>query len=198
MRIFRYIMSTGDADRLDVDEEMAKCVEELCRTQGPLNDYRYFAMHYNAMGCCYEFACNRELANKVMEIYHDWDKTNNGRNNMTLKGWTDSFSAKIQEATDDLYDKIFGKEEPKMPIKYNHSAYRIPVPVKIINHGPATIVFWDDKTKTVVKCSDNDEFDPDMAITMACLKKMVGDEAYAKAKQMGHKKKIQNMIEWKD
>ena len=69
--------------------------------------------------------------------------------------------------------------------------------MKIINQGPATIVFWDDKTKTIVKCSDNDEFDPDMAITMACLKKMVGDEAYAAAKQMGHRKRVQNMIEWK-
>lgn len=95
------------------------------------------------------------------------------------------------------YTTILDKKEYNMPVKCNYNPCRIPTPVKIINQGPATIVFWNDKTKTVVKCSSHDEFDIDMAITMACLKKMVGDEAYAAAKQMGHKKRIKNMIEWK-
>lgn len=189
MRIFRYIVSTEEADRVDVDEEMAKCIEELCRTQGPLNDYRYFAMHYNARECCYEFACNRELANKVMEIYHGWRKTNTGRNNMTFSARKENITMTYDEYIKHRINSAFGQ---------SGVAVKTPVPVKIINQGPATIVFWDDKTKTIVKCSGNDEFDPDMAITMACLKKMVGDEAYAAAKQMGQKKRIQNMIEWKD
>ena len=42
--------------------------------------------------------------------------------------------------------------------------------------GPATIVFWSDGTKTVVKCRKGDKFDPEKGIAMACAKKLLGNE----------------------
>lgn len=42
--------------------------------------------------------------------------------------------------------------------------------------GPATIVFWTDGTKTVVKCRKGDNFDPEKGIAMACAKKLLGNE----------------------
>lgn len=42
--------------------------------------------------------------------------------------------------------------------------------------GPATIVFWTDGTKTVVKCRNGDKFDPEKGIAMACAKKLLGNE----------------------
>ena len=42
--------------------------------------------------------------------------------------------------------------------------------------GPATIVFWTDGTKTVVKCRKGDKFDPEKGIAMACAKKLMGNE----------------------
>ena len=42
--------------------------------------------------------------------------------------------------------------------------------------GPATIVFWTDGTKTVVKCRKGDKFDPEKGIAMACAKKLLGNE----------------------
>ena len=47
-------------------------------------------------------------------------------------------------------------------------------PDKIIHNGPATIVFWPDGTKTVVKCSENDIYDPFDAFTAALAKKIYG------------------------
>ena len=47
-------------------------------------------------------------------------------------------------------------------------------PEKIVHNGPATIVFWPDKTKTVVKCSENDIYDPFDAFTAALAKKIYG------------------------
>lgn len=44
----------------------------------------------------------------------------------------------------------------------------------VIFNDPATIVFWTDGTKTVVKCSDMDEFDPEKGIAMALAKKVLG------------------------
>lgn len=47
---------------------------------------------------------------------------------------------------------------------------------KVIFNGPATIVFWGDGTKTVVKCSKDDEFDPEKGLAMAIAKKFFGNE----------------------
>lgn len=47
---------------------------------------------------------------------------------------------------------------------------------KVIFNEPATIVFWGDGTKTVVKCSKDDEFDPEKGLAMAIAKKFFGNE----------------------
>ena len=44
---------------------------------------------------------------------------------------------------------------------------------RIIFHNPATIVYWNDGTKTVVKCS-GEEFDEEKGLTMAWMRKLYG------------------------
>lgn len=46
---------------------------------------------------------------------------------------------------------------------------------KVIFNDPATIVFWADKTKTVVKAYE-DKFDPEKGLTMAITKKALGNQ----------------------
>lgn len=46
---------------------------------------------------------------------------------------------------------------------------------KVIFNEPATIVFWSDKTKTVVK-AENDTFDPEKGLAMAIAKKALGNQ----------------------
>ena len=49
-------------------------------------------------------------------------------------------------------------------------------PIKnVIYDGPATIVFWADGTKTVVKC-DGEEYDPEKGLAMAMVKKALGNK----------------------
>lgn len=45
----------------------------------------------------------------------------------------------------------------------------------VIFNDPATIVFWTDGTKTVVKCQDGDTFDPEKGLAMAFVKKIFGN-----------------------
>ena len=45
---------------------------------------------------------------------------------------------------------------------------------KVIFNNPATIVFWSDGTKTVVKCGKNDIYDPEKGLAMAVAKKYLG------------------------
>lgn len=46
---------------------------------------------------------------------------------------------------------------------------------KVLHNAPATIVFWMDGTKTVVKAV-NEEYDPEKGIAMAYVKKMLGNK----------------------
>lgn len=41
-------------------------------------------------------------------------------------------------------------------------------------NGPATIVFFDDNTKIVIKCTDTDIFDPEKAVMICVLRKALG------------------------
>jgi hypothetical protein len=53
-----------------------------------------------------------------------------------------------------------------------------PIPKKVIYNYPATIVFWDDGTKTVVKCRKGELPDLDTAIAYAVCKKIYGNMSY--------------------
>lgn len=46
---------------------------------------------------------------------------------------------------------------------------------KVIFNNPATIVFWADGTKTVVK-AENEDFDPEKGLAMAIAKKALGNK----------------------
>lgn len=47
---------------------------------------------------------------------------------------------------------------------------------KVIFNPPATIVYWFDGTKTVVKAQDGDIFDKEKGFAMACAKKFFGNQ----------------------
>ena len=59
---------------------------------------------------------------------------------------------------------------------YGISSSHIPEIKNVIFNNPATIVFWEDGTKTVVKCQDGDEFDPEKGLAMAIAKKAYGNK----------------------
>lgn len=59
---------------------------------------------------------------------------------------------------------------------YGIGSSRIPEIKNVIFNDPATIVFWEDGTKTVVKCQNGDEFDPEKGLAMAIVKKAYGNK----------------------
>ena len=81
---------------------------------------------------------------------------------------------------------LFNADEIACDDKYNyrirrHGAYQNykkgppPPPAasikNVIFNPPATVVYWSDGTKTVVKCSVNDKFDPEKGLAMAIAKR---------------------------
>lgn len=51
----------------------------------------------------------------------------------------------------------------------------MPSLTKVISSGPATIAFWDDGTKTVVKCQEGDTYDAEKGILYAILRKCMSN-----------------------
>lgn len=47
---------------------------------------------------------------------------------------------------------------------------------KVIFSDPATIVLWEDGTKTIVKVQEGDTFDPEKGLAMAISKKALGNK----------------------
>ena len=60
--------------------------------------------------------------------------------------------------------------------RVNCKGFGTPQIKKLIFNPPATIVFWNDGTKTVVKCQNYEEFDPEKGLAMALFKKMHGNK----------------------
>ena len=80
-----------------------------------------------------------------------------------------------------FYDIRNGTEVPRNTYRnilnstYGIGSLRIPEIKNVIFNDPATIVFWEDGTKTVVKCQDGDEFDPEKGLAMAISKRIYGN-----------------------
>lgn len=48
---------------------------------------------------------------------------------------------------------------------------------EVIYSNPATVILWDDNTKTVAKCHPEDEYNPETGLTVCVLKKLIGGVA---------------------
>jgi hypothetical protein len=47
---------------------------------------------------------------------------------------------------------------------------------RVMFNPPATIIFWSDDTKTVVKCQEGDTYNPETGFALAYLKKLLGND----------------------
>lgn len=83
-----------------------------------------------------------------------------------------------------LYEpKSFSKEidwlaSAALGMKYLENKVNREIDMKIKNvifNYPATVVLWEDGTKTVVKCGDHDVFDQEKGLAMAIAKKALGN-----------------------
>lgn len=43
-------------------------------------------------------------------------------------------------------------------------------------NAPVTVVMWEDGTKTIVRCGENDDYDPEKGLAMAYAKKALGNK----------------------
>ena len=93
--------------------------------------------------------------------------------NAYTKAIADYFSRKDNLTTEDratakcLINSIYGVESIN-----SMSVFLI----RVIYNDPATITFWSDGTKTIVKAQPGDIFDPEKGLAMAVVKKACGNK----------------------
>lgn len=81
-------------------------------------------------------------------------------------------------------------DEIKKLIRANDLIKRNAIRIReVIFSGPATIVFWEDGDKTVVKCMNGDPLNYEMGIAMCTLKKLFGEEGYR-----NYKKRVKELL----
>ena len=95
----------------------------------------------------------------------------NGKINLTMENGRD-FSFNKGEV---VYHQagncwIMTKREKKSTNKVTFASIK-----RVIFNPPATIVFWSDGSKTVVKCSKSEAFDPEKGLAMAIAKRAQGN-----------------------
>ena len=108
-------------------------------------------VHY----CC---VCGAKLEEKEMI---DYDKP---LGKVTSWIWDDSGST----------IKVTLKSECSLMDWYRICGMNVPMIRDVIFNYPATIIIWGDGKKTVVKCSDNDEWDPEKGFMAAYLERFLG------------------------
>ena len=141
-----------------------------------------------------EISCNSAygcLEEYEVHLYVNGDVCNNS-NMMTIKSdieniknieWpiinvtTNGVNAK--DVADQMYAIVgrgSGKTQYGLELLRACESYRFQ-PKKIIFNGPATIVLWDDGSKTVVKCQDGDTFDKEKGVALCFMKKSLDNKS---------------------
>lgn len=99
-----------------------------------------------------------------------------------FNGSTMCFSCNDQESSYALIriiHKLANRKTKDLAISANNLYNTFEVKDILVN-GPATIVFWTDGTKTVVKCGPDDSYDEEKAVAMCFMKKALGSRSMHK------------------
>lgn len=93
-----------------------------------------------------------------------------------VKNWSDYLEDSIRRYLDEdiTVTKSVYSNIPVNPC-YGITPYR-PQIKKVIFNDPATIILWNDGTKSVVKCQFGEVYDSEKGFVMAYLKKLLGND----------------------
>lgn len=108
---------------------------------------------------------------------------------MGMFTWNNSYANWINHnyttTLNDSYISVFTEEDNKSVNKQKEQRNKKMNKKikKIILNNPATVIFWNDNSKTVVKCTDGDKYNPLNGIAIAFMKGMLDKKAYNKLKK---------------
>lgn len=88
----------------------------------------------------------------------------------------DDFDGNTYNVHNSIWDRSYYNPSEINKVIFGDEVFmRQPKIKDVIFNDPATIVYWEDRTKTVVKC-EGEKYDPEKGLTMAITKKMLGNK----------------------
>lgn len=75
-----------------------------------------------------------------------------------------------------MYNELLTYKEKQMKFRNTINLSENLQIKKVIFNEPATIVFWSDGSKTVVKCGENDFYDHEKGLAMCIVKRFLGNK----------------------
>lgn len=167
--------------------EKAKELINKAREIGPGHEYAMKTAINAIYGAGYADTDSFDDASMIKrEMCDDRIPRNSGRYPWKTDGFLHTENQGIrQELEDDIkchMMNVYGIKNPKVTVN-EHNEVTIDMHdgdyyiTKVIFNDPATIVFWSDGTKTVVKCCEDDTFDKEKGLAMAVCKKVTGNNS---------------------
>lgn len=101
-----------------------------------------------------------------------------GRNDDMRKGYI--YKSPNEKYSKCMVDEFEDRGTPRDYSNYPWGSVRLMYPDQIIFNPPATIVFWKDGTKTVVKCAKGEKFDPYTGFCYAFTEHFLGSISHIK------------------
>lgn len=158
-----------------------KKAKEVAKKLGP----EYEALVKLNMNSVYGTISDNASMHK-QEMFNDRSPRRSGRYHWKTDGFLHLEDQSIRQELEDNIKchmrNVYGIKNPKVTVNDNEEVtidvhegdYYI---TNVIFNDPATIVFWSDGTKTVVKCCEDDIFDEEKGLAMAVLKKLSGNNS---------------------
>lgn len=147
-----------------------------------------------AESSCYEIYFYKSISSDRVDILlsttiqtdvYSWESIN-ALVSLDIRTIPDGFGAEALEFASYVFDaletKLIKEIDSKMSSKKEHRTMFVkkeyptcPEIKNVIFNPPATIIFWADGSKTVVKTQNGEEFDPEKGLSMAIAKKHFGN-----------------------
>lgn len=123
-------------------------------------------------GKCPAHECNEciEVDNKCT-TYRAWRAENTGVKQMEEGKKTDFLGGRVNPAEPQDISSIIKRHAEAIN---KEAAAKLLKPKRVIYHDPATIIIWNDGSKTIVKCSPDTEYDAYAGFCSAVAKKLYG------------------------
>ena len=94
------------------------------------------------------------------------------------------FDDKVNPADVKVYVNKKPVTKSNRSVKIDHENEILENIDRILFRDPVIVVFWSDRTKTVVRCSEQETFDPEKGLAMAIIKKIFGNKYYMDLKEV--------------
>ena len=155
----------------------------ISKGENGMNSIRWKVTSININGCSY---ASPEITVELNGVFDPNIDGYFGTEHINADDIAKELETKLNRSGDKMYDPMFrsnGKTEYQYAFyrnilnsMYGANPYYRPEIKNVIFNDPATIVFWTDGTKTIVKCQEGDIFDPEKGLTMAITKKVYSNK----------------------